>query len=586
MARGTEHADRSRWRARPVLSRVLSLAVFVVPVGTAYVLTRLVAPLVSDLAVLARVLVLGVLAVAVGLVAERLLRRVLPLAALLRMTMLFPDRAPSRFKLARAAGNTRVLEERARNRPDETVGEAAVRILSLLTTLSAHDRRTRGHSERVRVFTDVLAEELHLPQDDRDRLRWSALLHDLGKVDVPAAVLNKPSALDPAEWDVVRRHPDRGAVLAGPLLAWLGDWGAAISQHHERFDGRGYPRGLAGHDIALAGRIVAVADVFEVMTAARSYKRPMSVRAARRELASVAGTQLDPVCVRAFLGASLPRVLWAVGPLALLVNLPFLRGLAQAVQVVERAGSAVAGQAATAAAAAATAAVVVAAPAAGTPSAAPPAPDPGSTSGPVATSASSGAVPGTPGSPPGRTAGSSVPTASAPPRSPGGTPSAGGPSGSSSGPAPSSSSSGGVSSSPTVDSSGSSWPSSSAASPTPTASASATPSATFTPSASSSATATPSASTSSTAPVVKKLATPTILAISIPLPILHLPVIVTFASTDAGVTFSCRVDGNPWYSCTSPTTLTGLSTGSHRIEVRSVDSTGNLSDVARRDFTV
>ena len=161
---------------------------------------------------------LGLLAVAVGLVAERLLRRVLPLTALLRMTMLFPDRAPSRFKMARSVGNTRVLEERVRTRPGETAGEAATRILGLLATLSAHDRRTRGHSERVRVFTDVLAEELHLPQAARDRLRWAALLHDLGKVDIPSSILNKPASLDSAEWEIVRRHPARGAAMAGPLL--------------------------------------------------------------------------------------------------------------------------------------------------------------------------------------------------------------------------------------------------------------------------------------------------------------------------------------------------------------------------------
>jgi hypothetical protein len=142
------------------------------------------------------------------------------------------------------------------------------------------------------------------------------------------------------------------------LLEWLGEWGSAISQHHEHYDGGGYPRGLAGHEISQAGRIVAVADTFEVMTAARSYKRPMSVASARRELADVAGKQLDPACVRAFLGASLPRVLWAVVPLALLVNLPFLRGIAEAGKLVEHAGTAAVGQAATVAGAA----VVIVAP--------------------------------------------------------------------------------------------------------------------------------------------------------------------------------------------------------------------------------
>jgi HD-GYP domain-containing protein (c-di-GMP phosphodiesterase class II) len=341
-----------------VLARALCLSVFVVPVAGSYVATRLAAPLVDGIPLFGRLLALGALAMTVGVVAERIFRRVLPLAALLRMTMLFPDHAPSRFRLARAAGQTAILEERARTHPDETAGEAATRILGLLTALSAHDKRTRGHSERVRVFTDVLAAELHLPEAARDRLRWAALLHDLGKVRVPSEVLNKPAELEADEWAMIRRHPDAGAALAGPLLEWLGEWGAAISEHHERFDGMGYPRGLAGHEIAQAGRIVAVADSFEVMTAVRSYKRPMSVATARRELAQVAGTQLDPACVRAFLGASLPRVLWAVGPLALLVNLPVLRGVAEAGRMVEHASVAAAGQAATVAVAATTAAVL------------------------------------------------------------------------------------------------------------------------------------------------------------------------------------------------------------------------------------
>jgi HD-GYP domain-containing protein (c-di-GMP phosphodiesterase class II) len=354
----TEQPDRRRWQARPVLARALCLTVFVFPVAGSYFATRLAAPLVEALPLFGRLLALGALAVTVGLAAERIFRRVLPLAALLRMTMLFPDHAPSRFKLARAAGQTAILEERARTHPDETAGEAATRILGLLTALSAHDKRTRGHSDRVRVFTDVLAAELHLSEAARDRLRWAALLHDLGKVRVPTGVLNKPAALEADEWAMIRRHPDAGAELAGPLLEWLGEWGAAISQHHERFDGMGYPRGLAGHEIAQAGRIVAVADSFEVMTAVRSYKRPMSVATARRELAQVAGTQLDPACVRAFLGASLPRVLWAVGPLALLINLPVLRGVAEAGRIVEHASVAAAGQAATVAVAATTAAVL------------------------------------------------------------------------------------------------------------------------------------------------------------------------------------------------------------------------------------
>ncbi len=578
---GNHDASGSRWRARPGLARALSLAVFVAPIAVAYVITRLAAPLVAGLPALARVLALGVLAVVVGLAAERLLRRVLPLAALLRMTMLFPDRAPSRFKLARSVGNTRVLEERARTRPGETAGEAATRILGLLSTLSAHDRRTRGHSERVRVFTDVLAEELHLPQDGRDRLRWASLLHDLGKVDVPSKILNKPASLDAAEWEIVRRHPARGAAMAGPLLEWLGEWGAAIEQHHERFDGLGYPRGLAGHDIALAGRIVAVADVFEVMTAARAYKRPMSVRAARRELADVAGTQLDPACVRAFLGAGLPRVLWAVGPLALLVNLPFLRGLAEVGKAIEQAGAAAAGQAATAAAAATAAVVVIAAPG-GTPAtAADRQPEPRSSHGQSTAAAgpSSATIKPTHSnagrpSPGGRATRSSGPTS----------PSATKPSPRETGPGPTPST--GVTS-PAPAATGAA-PSDASSSPGSSGQPSATPSTSATASPTPSATPTASATASSSGSPGKggaKPAKPTIVSVSVPLPILHLPVVVTFLTTDLGVTFSCRVDGKPWAACTSPMTISGLPTGKHRIEVRTINAAGKMSDVAGQDFT-
>jgi HD-GYP domain-containing protein (c-di-GMP phosphodiesterase class II) len=575
-----ELEDRSRWRARPALSRALSLSVFVVPVAGSYVVTRLLSPLVAGLPVLSRVIALGVIAVAVGLVAERVLRRVLPLAALLRMTMLFPDRAPSRFKLARAAGNTGILTERARTHPDETAGEAATRILGLLTSLSAHDRRTRGHSERVRVFTDVLADELHLPQQARDRLRWAALLHDLGKVDVPASVLNKPAALDADEWTMIRRHPDRGAALAGPLLEWLGEWGAAISEHHERFDGKGYPRGLAGHDIAPAGRIVAVADVFEVMTAARSYKRPMTVRAARRELAEVAGTQLDPACVRAFLGASLPRVLWAVGPLALLVNLPFLRGLAEVGRVVEQASAAAAGQAATAAAAATAAVVVMAGPATSPVAAADQRSEP-RTTGHAGTSAP-GPSRATSVSTPRRTAGPAghhTPSA-------GSTPS---PSPSRSSPQPSPTSTSTAAPGSASGTTPSAHPTSSATAP-PATHPSATAASSATPTPTSSASPTASSSPSSTASSSgggqgsgEKPATP---AIAGPLLVLLQPVTFTFASTDSGVTFQCRMDGDQWSTCTSPVSYSGLKIGKHRLEVQAVDSSGDTSDKARFDFTV
>jgi putative nucleotidyltransferase with HDIG domain len=267
-------------------------------------------------------------AMLVALAVERAARRLLPLAVLLQLSLAFPDHAPSRFTMARTAGNVRRLEERISQAKQTGVeddpAKAARQILGLVAALSAHDRKTRGHSERVRAYTDMLAGELDLDDEDRDRLRWAALLHDIGKLRVPGRILNKAGKPDRVEWERLQAHPAAGAAIAEPLLPWLGRWAATIVQHHERFDGRGYPAGLEGEEISLGARIVSVADSFEVMTAARAYKRPMTPPAARRELARCAGGQFDPAVVRVFLNISLGRLWWTVGPASWVAATPVL----------------------------------------------------------------------------------------------------------------------------------------------------------------------------------------------------------------------------------------------------------------------
>jgi predicted RNA-binding protein with TRAM domain len=278
---------------------------------------------------------------------DRLARRALPLAVLLKMSMVFPDRAPKRLAVARRSGTTRNLarrveEARTRGVEDEPV-VAAEKILALAGALNAHDRLTRGHGERVRVLTDLIADELDLPTGERDRLRWSSLLHDIGKLAVHPYILNKPAKLDDDEWNIIKNHPLEGAKLTAPLAGWLGEWANTIAEHHERYDGTGYPHGLRGDEISLGGRIVAVADCYDTMTSVRSYKMAMSPKAARAELAVGAGSQFDPRVVRAFLDISIGRLQPVAGPLAWLGSLPFIGSipqLGQAAVVLGRLGAA------------------------------------------------------------------------------------------------------------------------------------------------------------------------------------------------------------------------------------------------------
>ncbi len=267
-------------------------------------------------------------------VVDRALRRFIPLVALLQLTLVFPDEAPSRFGIALRSGTIRQREQRLRDLADHGLSgdtnQAATEAVEMVGLLTSHDPKTRGHTERVRAYADLIATEMGIDQAGRDRLAWSVMLHDIGKLTVPAEILNKETKLEPDEWEILKGHPRAGQEMLAPLREWLGEWDGAAGEHHERWDGTGYPHGLAAQEISVAGRITAVADAYDVITSARSYKSPMTAEAARRELVRCSGSQFDPEVVRAMLAVSLTGQRKA-GPFAWLADSPRLIDAVQGV---------------------------------------------------------------------------------------------------------------------------------------------------------------------------------------------------------------------------------------------------------------
>lgn len=324
--------DERQWRPRRGVGALVRLVSYALPILVAAVVVRLAETIVArprgTLALTAWLVALAILATVTVRIVDHASRKLLPLSALLRLSLVFPDHAPSRFALALRSGSGRALQRAvdSASTVDEFPApqEAAETLVTLVASLSRHDRLTRGHSERVRAYADLIGRELHLDDDARVKLHWAALVHDVGKLDVPREILQKRGRPSDDEWAVLRGHPAASERYLAALAEWLGEWVRAASEHHERVDGTGYPRGLKGEEISVAGRIVAVADAFDVMTSARSYKKPFPAAAARAELAENAGTQFDPEVVRAFLSVSLRDLSLVVGPLAIVTQLPAL----------------------------------------------------------------------------------------------------------------------------------------------------------------------------------------------------------------------------------------------------------------------
>jgi putative nucleotidyltransferase with HDIG domain len=170
---------------------------------------------------------------------------------------------------------------------------------ALTAALETRDAETHGHSERVVTFSLRLGRELGLDKAQMIALEFGSLLHDIGKIGVPDAILRKPAKLTEEEWTRMREHPRHGQQILREI-EFLEGAARVVAQHHERWDGSGYPFGLRGEEIDLNARIFAVADAFDAMISDRVYRRGRSYEAAKEELDSWSGRQFDPQVVEAF----------------------------------------------------------------------------------------------------------------------------------------------------------------------------------------------------------------------------------------------------------------------------------------------
>jgi len=166
--------------------------------------------------------------------------------------------------------------------------------------LEESDLYTRGHSERVAVYSEILTRGLTLPDAEVRRIVQAGVMHDVGKIGVRYDMLNKPGKLTPEEVAVFRQHPEKGKRILEPVPCLHGLIDGCWC-HHEWFDGGGYPRGLRGHDIPLVGRVVAIADAYDAMTSDRAYRRALPHEVAMGEIERCAGTQFDPELADAFI---------------------------------------------------------------------------------------------------------------------------------------------------------------------------------------------------------------------------------------------------------------------------------------------